>query len=246
MGNKKRLLYFICSFTLFLTACQKEDITGDNDYKALGFSAKDLLTATPYSLLQVQIDYMPGNQPDDKSIDGLTIFLKSLINKPGGIQVTTKEIAPSGKTTLSVTDIVSIEKKNRSIFTGGTAIGVHILITDADYNLNDILATSYWNTSICIFGKKLNENSGGSGQVSRTTLLTTIFEHEFGHLMGLVNQGSPMQVNHRDPDNGAHCNNPDCLMFYDIESINAGGNNLTAIPMLDENCKNDLRANGGK
>ncbi len=74
--------------------------------------------------------------------------------------------------------------------------------------------------------------------------MTTLLEHEFGHLMGLVDQGSPMQVNHKDAANGAHCDKPDCLMYYNVEAGFTG--TLSAVPSLDANCIADLKANGGK
>jgi hypothetical protein len=246
LQSKKVLLYSFLFFSLFFSACQKEDIAVSNDYKTLGTSAHDLLASSTYSLLQIQIDYMPGYAPDAASITNLVNFLNTFINKPSGIQVSARQIAASGKTVLSISDIVSIEKQNRSIFTAGYVMGIHILITDADYNISNILATSYWNTSTCLFGKTIQANSGGPGQVSRTRLLSTLLEHEFGHLMGLVNQGSPMQVNHRDAANGAHCNNTACLMYYEVESISAGGSTASAIPTPDDNCIADLKANGGK
>ncbi|MBA2563113.1 MAG: hypothetical protein H0V14_09415, partial [Chitinophagaceae bacterium] len=84
-----------------------------------------------------------------------------------------------------------------------------------------------------------------AGQVTRTQLLTTLLKHEFGHLMGLVDQGSPMQTPHRDFTNGAHCINPECLMYYNIETADAGILN-NPIPSPDANCMADLKANGGK
>ena len=65
------------------------------------------------------------------------------------------------------------------------------------------------------------------------------------YLMGLVNQGSPMQKDHLDHGNGAHCINSHCLMYYDVEKSTVGGN-LFSIPTLDADCEADLKANGGK
>src|SRR5207247_219007 len=100
---------------------------------------------------------------------------------------------------------------------------------------------SYWNTSTCVFGKTMYNNSGGSGQVTRTQLLTTLLEHEFGHLLGLVDQGTPMIAAHKDISNGAHCDNTHCLMYYAIETADAGTMNNN-IPSLDANCMADLKA----
>ena len=40
--------------------------------------------------------------------------------------------------------------------------------------------------------------------------------HEFGHAVGMVNRdgGVPVQSDHHDEANGAHCDNPDCLMYF--------------------------------
>ena len=188
---------------------------------------------------------MPGYQPDSASIRIFTSFLKTYLNKPAGITISEQQIAPSGKASLTLDEIVQIEKRNRTVFTGGNAITTHILITDGGYSGNNIFAKSYWNTSICIFGKTINDNSVVSGQISRTQLMATVLEHEFGHLLGLVNQGSPMQTDHLDAANGAHCNNFLCLMYYSIETMNTGSSNYL-VPDFDANCKADLKANGGK
>jgi len=239
---KRLVLYLLLLSTLSFTACQKEDVSGSSDYKTLGTSAHNLLVASPYSLLKIEIQYMPDVAPDSSSVNNLVTFLEKILNKPDGIHVSEEEIAGSGKSVLSINDIVNIEKKNRRSFTQNNIIAVYILIADGSNDSSKIFATSYWNTSMCIFGKTVNEQSGALGQVSRSQLLSTLFEHEFGHLLGLVNQGSPMQTDHKDPDNGAHCNNPNCLMYYNIES--AG--NLFNIPLLDANCIADLKANGAK
>jgi predicted Zn-dependent protease len=154
-----------------------------------------------------------------------------------------RPIAAIGKTVLNLTDIVTIEQNNRLYFTGLNSISVHILITDGYFTSANTFATSYWNTSTCIFGQAIMDNSGSLGLVTRSRLLSTVLQH-VGHLLGLVNQGSPMLSPHKDPDNGAHCSNTNCLMYYGIE-INTGSMN-SPLPSLDDHCINDLKANGGK
>ncbi len=241
---KRRSLYIILLFTLTFAACKKTDVDDGKDYVTLGTSAHDLLVAAPYSSLTIEIQYMPGYEPDNASVTNLESFLNQYINKPDGIKVVVEPIPASSKSTLSLNDIVSIEKKYRTVFTTNNQIAVHILITDADYDASNIFATSYWNTSFCVFGKTVSDNSGRAGQITRSQLLTVLFEHEFGHLLGLVNQGSPMQTNHQDVANGAHCINKKCLMYYDIETSAISA--TSPLPSLDANCVADLRANGGK
>jgi hypothetical protein len=172
----------------------------------------------------------------------LKTFLQNYLNKPDGIQIVSNTIASSGKVKLSLGDVVAIEKKSRIDFTAGNTIAVHILLADADYTDSDDLAISYWNTSFCLFGKAIYANSGSGGQVSRTNLMSTLLEHEFGHLLGLVGQGSPEQRPHRDALNGSHCSNPNCLMYSSVET----NPTVNVIPIFDTDCITDLRANGSK
>ncbi|MEO6733525.1 MAG: hypothetical protein ABIN01_20040 [Ferruginibacter sp.] len=242
---KKGLIYFQVIFSLFFfISCQKENDFGDRDYKTLGTAAHELLSADIYTSLIVQISYMPGYAPNATTINNLSAFLNTYLNKPVGIQIILQQIPASSKTSLNLQEIVQLERNSRSVFTGGNIIAVHFLITDGYYSTASTFATSYWNTSSCIFGKTIHDNSNGAGQVSSTQLMSVILEHEFGHLLGLVDQGSPMQATHKDVINkGAHCDNSNCLMYYGVET-NASG--MMGFPKLDANCIADLRANGGK
>lgn len=242
----KKFFVYLLFFSLALPSCNKPDAASGNDYKTLGSSAHQLLSNSPYSVLQIEIQYMPGFEPDSASVNNMIAFLSAHINKSNGIQIFEQQIGSSGKALLSLSDVVSIENKNRTIFTGNDVMGVHILITDSYYSNITTFATSYWNTSFCIFGKAIKDNSGGFGQISTSALMTRIFEHEFGHLMGLVGQGSPMQTDHQDHANGAHCNNTSCIMYYGIETSDGSGTSTGgALPSLDLNCVADIRANGG-
>jgi hypothetical protein len=244
----------LCCFLIFAaTACKKSDtvsgipaISSENN-KVVGASANDLLSASKYSSVKIEIQYMPGFQPDAAAVNNLTNFINSLINKPGGVTVIQTQIASAGKTVLSLTDIATIEKNNRTAYTSGTQLGVYFLFTDGNYSEANVLGLAYRNTSMAILGKTIHDNSGGIGQASRTKLESTVLEHEFAHILGLVNIGSSMQTNHQDAAHGNHCNNTSCLMYYASETTDILGILLTGnIPALDANCKADLTANGGK
>jgi len=240
---KSRFIYLLLLLSLAFTACEKADVNS-KDYTTLGTSAHDLLVSSPYSSLTIEIQYMPGYKPDTASIAILKNFLNQYLNKPDGIKVLEEPIPSSGKSTLSLKEVVSIEKKYRTALTGNNEIAVHILITDGNYDASDIFGTSYWNTSFCLFGKTVWDNSGAPGQITHSQLLGVLFEHEFGHLLGLVNQGSAMQSNHQDVANGAHCTNKNCIMYYDIETSAISATSF--LPSLDGNCVTDLQANGAK
>lgn len=249
---KRKHIYLYCILYTFLsfTNCTKREdavYSPSYDYKATGSSAKDLLSSQSYSILKVDIKYMPGFALDPSVIVNLNTFLNNTIYKTGGIFISQQQITASGKASLTINEIIALEKNTRTSLTDVNQLVVHVLITDGAYSTPNVLGIAYYNTSLCLFGKTINDNSGGVGQASRVKLQTTVIEHEMGHLFGLVDLGSPMQTNHKDATNGNHCNNTNCLMYFKAETTDILGFLITgAIPTFDANCMADLKANGGK
>lgn len=240
----KRTLILLV-FAISFAGCDKtiEEILGID--RPVGASANELLSASKYSSLKIEVQYMPGFAPDPAALTHLHGFLSNHLNKPGGITITTKEIPVASSTTLSADDIDNIENANRTGSSSGSELNVYILYTNGEYTTPNVLGVAYKSTSAALFGKKIHDNSGGIGQVSRTKLEATVLEHEMGHLFGLVDLGTPMVTNHKEQ--GHHCNNSGCLMYYASETTDVLGFLLTGnIPPLDANCANDLKANGGK
>jgi predicted Zn-dependent protease len=247
-------LLFI-SLVFVLAACSKQDTSYVNnpdapDYlhnRAVGASANELLAGTKYTSLVIEVQFMTGFAPDAAALNHLQATLAGIVNKPAGISIVTKEISASNQVALSVNDIVSIERNNRTKFTTGDQLAVYILYTNGNYTNENVLGIAYKNTSAVLFGKKINDNSGGLGQASRTKLVATVAEHELGHLLGLVDLGSPMQTGHKDAANGNHCSNTNCMMYYASETSDVLGFLVTGnIPAFDANCRADMRANGGQ
>jgi len=240
------LLYII----LFVFSCRKEETNPEslpNSYsdQAVGKSANDLLSSNTYATLNVQIQYMSGYEFDSAAISALTTYLNGICNKTGGITITQQPIAANGDT-LNVGQVAVIEAQNRSAYTNDHTISVYVIITDGYDTSGYVLGFAYRNTSICLFGGDIFTNSGGTGQITRLALETSLLEHEFGHLMGLVNLGTPMLLPHQDTVHGNHCTNPNCLMYYAIDTHDAFVSLANKVPTLDSNCLNDLRGNGGK
>jgi hypothetical protein len=243
---------FLAFALLLVFACKKDNDNSTalpNPYsnQAVGASANHLLSSTNASTLKIEIQYMSGFAPDAGALSHFENLLNNILYKPGGISIVQTEISSGGKTTYTLNDIKSIEEQKRTAYTIGTTIAVYILIVDGAYSDPAVLGIAYRNTSIVLLGKTIHDNSGNIGQASRTKLEATVLEHEFGHLCGLVNIGSPMQTNHQDTGHGNHCDNNNCLMYYASETTDILGFLLTgSIPAFDANCSNDLHANGGR
>ena len=249
---KSLLKFFIAG--IFFAGCSKSkdayvNNPGASDFhnRAVGASANEILSSSKYTSLKIEVQYMTGYPPDAAALTHLQNTLSALINKPSGISIVTKEIPASSETVLSINDVIDIEKNNRTAFTSGSELAVCVLYTNGTYTDGNVLGIAYKNTSVAIFGKTIYDNSGGFGQASRTKLEATVLEHELGHLLGLVDLGSPMQAGHKDAAHGNHCNNSNCLMYYASETRDILGFLITGnIPPFDANCRADLTANGGK
>ena len=189
---------------------------------------------------------MPGYEPDMNAYHHLWDKLNIYLNKLD-ISIISGEIPAASSTALSIDQVKAIEEQNRTVYNTDTLIGVYLLYTNGNFTDDKVLGAAYKNTSMVVFGKKIHDNSGGLGQANRTKLEATVLEHEFGHLLGLVDIGSPMQTNHKDAAHGNHCNNTNCLMYYAAETTDILGYLITGnIPPFDANCIADMKANGGK
>lgn len=251
----KTQILTLVALVFFAVSCSKttnpySDNPADPDFaynRSVGASSNDILSAAKYNSILVELQYMPGFAPDGGALDHLRNTLGEIVNKPGGISIVTKEVPAAANTALSIDQVLEVERKNRTVFSSGTQLGIYLLYTNGTFTDGNVLGTAYRNSSMVLFGKKIKDNSGGIGQASRTKLEATVMEHEFGHIMGLVDLGSAMQTDHKDNAHGNHCNNQNCLMNYAAETTDLFGFLITGnIPAFDVNCRADLKANGGK
>lgn len=241
------LLFFIFS------GCSTDEEIAHDD-RPLGVSASSFLSDKDFTSLSVEIVYVTGYEPSEVVINTVMTFLQKYLNKPGGITIKARAIPSPEMGTYSLTEIKEVENKNRTAFTSGSKLTTFIFIADnksESSTENDlVLGKAYKNTSLVIFDKEIRELSANSG-VSSTEIEHTTIRHEFGHLFGLVNNGSPAQSPHEDPapENQAHCNVGGCLMSASLEFGNSAVNALKLQSQsmeLDDLCHQDLIANGGK
>ncbi len=84
----------------------------------------------------------------------------------------------------------------------------------------DVLGVSIGDTGVIAMFKPVIDGAGTPALpgIARFVEQTTLI-HEFGHAAGLVNRGVPLQSEHHDEENGAHCTNRDCVMFFANEGV---------------------------
>ena len=257
MKNLSILLFSIITLSFLSCSSDKnDDPVGDGTNKTLnkkptGTSARDFLAASTYNTLVIELVYIDGFKPNATSIQNLKTFLEDRLNKPNGINIIEKKIPALNLAPYDNNDLLVVEDTFRSVYNNQSVLTLYAFFADggsvSDTNNSFVLGTAYQNTSFVIYENTIKNNSGGIGQPNRIDLETVVMIHEMGHLLGLVDLGSTMQTPHIDNAHGKHCDNEDCLMFWqaetgDIFASLIGGN----IPELDANCISDLQANGGK
>lgn len=218
----------------------------------VGATANELLSGEKYDKLIVEIQYPAGFAPPSGTVNDMKAFLTKYVNKPGGVTVITNEIAVPANNVYSVTEIKAVEDQSRTQYNTTSTMAVYLFLVDGDYEGNSgggkVLGIAYQNTSMALFQKTIKDLSGGVGQPSERLLTSTVLQHEVGHILGLVNVGTPMVTAHQDETHGKHCDETNCLMYWSVETGDVVNNllGLSSPPDLDSQCQADLKANGGK
>jgi hypothetical protein len=252
MNKLTRYLSYGLFFSLaVLASCSKDDENPSVATINSSIKPNDYLSEQKYTSLNIEIKYVTGYSPTATSLDNLKSFLQARLHKSAGITFTQSSVSSPGKATLTVTDIQNLEKTNRTLTVKDKVLVAYLYFSDAEYSENTdttkVLGAAYGTSAIIIFEKSVKSLSGGLNRPSAATLESIVLEHEFGHIMGLVNNGTNMQSAHQDIAHGKHCINTNCLMNYKTESSHMIGNLPGGtIPELDANCLADLEANGGK
>lgn len=234
------------------TDSDSEQLPEFSSVAAPGDSARSFLSDEQFDELNLEIDYMPGYEPTQEALDSLESFLEKHLNKSKINIENPTRIEAGEQNAYSADDIRALEEEHRDNYTEYESpengkLWAYFIFVDGEFTQQEVLGIAYFNTSMAFFGPTIHNNSGGVGQADRDKLEATVFNHEFGHNMGLVANGSPMQESHQDSGNGHHCTDEDCLMYYAVETTDYTSILVDSpIPELLEYCQADVEANGGR
>lgn len=171
------------------------------------------------------------------------------IEVPAALDQMTK-ISARNKSSWSMEDVISLAKAHSIPQQEGVQHFQIFFLKGFSDGDPGVIGFHISNTKImAIFKDVIKSTGNGSGAmdvvpkyVEQATLI-----HEMGHALGLVNNGLPMQESHQDSDHGAHCSNPDCVMYYSNEGTSSMMNfahkasqKLSTV-MFDSQCLEDSR-----
>lgn len=254
---KKTLLKLIGGVSLFVAFSCVDDRVMEDPFSGkqaaklgVGQLANQLLAGDRFSRMEIELVYMTGFRPTNFMLGEMITFLQDHVNKPDGIIFRQKEIPVLGQANYTISDIRELEETHRERYNERGIFTVFMLVVDGYFSQDDeesfALGAAYNSSSLVFFGPRIVESSGGFSRPPLPILETTVALHELGHLLGLVNNGTKMVHDHEDEEYESHCDNQGCLMYWAVETRR--GLNLmgSTVPKLDDNCRNDLRTNGGK
>lgn len=215
--------------------------------QAPGESARDFLTDENFSTMHIQVQYMEGYEPETGALeDRWKAFLSETLHK-SGIDIEFESIPAQGQQVYTSDEVRDLEREHRTRYNEDDTLSAYFLFLDGEYENSNVLGIAYWNTSAAIFQQRVEDISGGLGEPGKEVVERIISKHEIGHLLGLVDNGTPMQTDHHDEGRGAHCDDDECLMYYAMTRDFLGDFLLGgSVPEFDELCIEDLQANGGR
>lgn len=245
---------FILIILLFTSACGKEPAKKSSETK------QQVSGIYASSQLRVKVYYEEGAEPYTDKVLSLELWnlLKSNLNSLlEGRNITVEvpstlsemiKMTSQDKSSWSVQEVMNLAKSyplpsqnNISEFQ------IFFLNGLADGNPG-VIGYHISNTKIMAIFKDVIRASGSGNQsfvpkyVEQATLI-----HEMGHALGLVNNGIPMIHHHQDEAHGAHCSNPDCVMYYSNEGTSSMINFAKSsyakgtVVMFDNQCLEDSR-----
>jgi len=198
-----------------------DNITGECRY--------EILKGNEYSKIHIEVNYVTGNSPESDALN----LLKQRVQEVTDKSTITVSQSSFGSTDNSYTleEILELEDKQRTRFKSGNTFVIHILYLNGEYSDNDqTLGLAYSGTSFAIFKEKIED--AAFLLISAKDIEKSVIVHEFGHLLGLVNNGYQSPHDHEDPQHPHHSNNEESVMYWAIESQDIG-NQLDGEPPND-------------
>lgn len=213
-------------------------------------ASNDLVSSTKYTRLFIELDYVQGMKPRTGTTDLLEQRINERLSKPDGTQLQ-ESAFQSTRTSYTNDDLREIESQQRQTQPSGNQMVLYLLFLNGHHSKDTanekVLGVQYGRASIAIFKETVDASGGLLGLTfNAADVEKAVVIHEFGHALGLVNNGLSMVKNHEDTAHPKHSNNQDSVMYWAVENT-LGLPGLDRLPNdFDSDDIADIRAAGGK
>lgn len=196
------------------------------------YSPSDFVTDNDYQKIFVEVDAV-GRPAEEIVFTSIRTEVERLsgigaLAKTGGVEIVFDDVVPleaMSSTVFSVDDIKALSAEYRSLEPPTDAAGLHILMVDGTYvddTADDYaMGFSFGGSGIVVFMDNVKRATSGvqNGASPFVIGITTssLIIHEFGHILGLVNNGVDMVSDHQDEAYGNHCDDDMCIMHWEAD-----------------------------
>ena len=212
-----------------------------------GTEPTDYLTDDQYSTWLIEVDYMTGHRPDTDSLALLESRLSEIARKDT-IDIRIDDALSGSDRSWNINTLLDLKRQHQDFETGGDTVVTWVAYLDGNWHTDDNerrtlgVALSDYET-IGILHNTLQ--SSDFLFVSEEDVENTVLVHEFGHIIGLVDNGIPMVNPHSD--GGSHSDNRNSVMWAGVENaLDYQLFNGDPPTTFDADDKRDICADGGK
>lgn len=217
----------------------------------------------------IEIDYENGQEPYTGNIIGFGNTFDPMVanidrvfahKKQLTIPTTTAQMQSIGSVNdeeLTPADILTLASLHRDQHDSADTKTYYIVFVSGYYTdgagpNHGVLGVSIGNSGVVAMFKDVirTTQSLTTPNTERYVEQSTLI-HEVSHAIGLVDNGIPMVVGHKDAEHGAHCNNPNCVMYW----LNEGASDASSFAIsrlvtgssiiFDNACLADVDAQSG-
>ena len=182
------------------------------------------LSAHDYERLVIEVIGVEGVPADATAIAALADTAKMFCNKPAGVEVVWSPLVPrwaQGAREWTEGQLGDFCDRYAKRHTAANTVVLHILFVPGTH-------TDGPSVGAVTFAK---DKVGVFAEADPLWAMSSILVHEFGHICGLVNNGTPDTHKHEDSDNLGHCKSTACTMFW----VSSG------VTTFCQDCHGDLR-----
>ncbi len=221
---------------------------------------RDYLRDSDYTKWVIEVDYAGGERPSDSVLSLLKQSMKDVVNKPGGVEVRLDDQLPRDERSWTTDALQVLRDDRQDAETGGETVVTHLAFL-AGHSASDnadgrVLGVAIGHGQVAIFSATVKDSCTSFSLppclYSDDEIFRAVVVHEFGHILGLVDNGIPMVNDHEadscndQPDRG-HSDNPGSVMYCAVETTDFLQALSGDLPTeFDADDRADLEAAGGK
>lgn len=127
-------------------------------------------------------------------------------------------ISAQNKANWTQADLIALGNSVAPPLLNGNAATVSVIFLSGLFNGNNSIIGVHFSGSSFAFVFKDVVTATGGNMISQRYVEQATVVHELGHVVGLVNNGLPMAVNHEDTSHPHHSTDSTCVMYWQVEN----------------------------